>query len=59
MISKRGRPRKEDGKNSACTFRLSKKEVEDLDEMCKKTGKTRADIVREGLRIQYNLFKFR
>ena len=59
MINKRGRPRKTDGKNSNYLIRMSAEEASNLDEICEKTGKSKADILREGLRMQYNLFKFR
>lgn len=48
---KRGRPRKPDAKRSFVGFRMDENEISRLDEMCKESGLTRTDLVREGIEL--------
>lgn len=59
MIKKRGRPPEEKSRNRSCKIRMSEEEMTILDDISRKTGKNRSDILREGLMMQYNLSKFR
>lgn len=56
MTLKIGRPT-DNPKNHKAMFRLSEKEVQMLDYCTEKTGKSRADIVREGIAIVYERLK--
>ena len=47
MGRKRGRPKKEDSKKYNYRLRLTKDEYERLDDLSKKTGETKIDLVLE------------
>lgn len=55
---KRGRPRKENPGIKQVNLRLTRDEQEMLDFICYKTGKSRTDILKEGLKMEYNLTKY-
>ena len=55
---KRGRPIKENVLGEQINIRLGTEEREMLNFMCYKTGKTKTDIVRESLKVMYNLVKY-
>lgn len=57
MGKKRGRPKKEDGKKYNYRLRLTKEEYERLDNLSKKTGETKIDLLLEGFRMVENLKK--
>ena len=59
MIKKRGRPPKEKSRNCCYKIRMTEDEMAVLDNISRKTGKNKSDILREGLQMQHNLFKFR
>ena len=50
--TKRGRPPKEDSKIYQYRVRLSFEELDMLEELCCRTGKTKAEILRNGILIQ-------
>lgn len=55
---KRGRPRSEKPKGKQTNIRLSDEEQDMLSFMCYKTGKSQTDIIREALKMKYNLVKY-
>lgn len=57
MGGKRGRPKKEDSKKYNYRLRLTKDEYERLDDLSKKTGETKIDLLLEGFRMVENLKK--
>lgn len=44
-------------KTSRLSVRLTPTELEQLETVARKTGKTKTDIIREGIQIKYNLAK--
>lgn len=56
-MGKRGRPKKEDLKRGQYRLRMSAEDEKMLAYICEKKGLTKAQIFREGLRMQYNLAK--
>lgn len=52
MSPRTGRPT-EDPKMHETRIRMSDKDVEMLEYCCKATGRTKADIIREGIRAVY------
>lgn len=52
MSSRTGRPT-EDPKTHETRIRMSDKDIEMLEYCCKATGRTKADIIREGIREVY------
>ncbi len=59
MSKKRGRPPKENSKINIVTIRMSKNEKDMLEYLTKKTGVSVSNIVRNGIRMSYNLEKGR
>ena len=55
---KRGRPPTGESRTYQYRVRLSEDEAEMLEYLCGREGKTKADILRKGLLIQYNIGKF-
>lgn len=55
---KRGRPRKENPKSERVNIRLNAEEREMLSFIAYKTGKKHTDIIREALKMKYNLTKY-
>ena len=55
---KRGRPPTGESRLYQYRIRLSEDEAEMLEYLCGREGKTKADILRKGLSIQYNIGKF-
>ena len=53
MSPRTGRPT-ENPKKHETRIRMSDEDVEILEYCCKVTGKTKADIIREGIREVYN-----
>lgn len=51
---KRGRPPKDDSKIYQYRVRLSFEELDMLEELCCRTGKTKAEVLRNGILIQRN-----
>lgn len=54
----RGRPKKTDTKRKQYRIRMSDEEMRKLKFVSEKTGQSSADVIREGLRMYYNLTKF-
>lgn len=54
-----GRPPSTDPKKYQKRIRMSDEDVKILEYCCEKTGKTQADIIREGIREVYNKLKKR
>lgn len=59
MSKKRGRPMKEYSKIDRVTIRMGGNEKDMLEYLTKKTGISISDIVRNGIRMSYNLEKSR
>lgn len=58
MASKRrGRPPKDDRMEYQYRIRLTAKDAGILDYLCERQGKSKADVLRKGLLIQYNMTK--
>ena len=57
MPKKRGRPMKEYSKIDRVTIRMGRNEKDMLAYLTKKTGISVSDIVRNGIRMTYNLEK--
>jgi predicted DNA-binding protein len=55
-VPRTGRPTN-DPKTLQYKIRLSEKDVELLDYCCKATGKTKAEVIREGIRKVYEEIK--
>ena len=55
---KRGRPPTGESRIYQYRIRLSEDEAEMLEYLCDKEGKSKADIIRRGLSMQYNLKNF-
>ena len=55
---KRGRPPIGEARTYGYRVRLTEDEAEILDYLSDKLGKSKAEILRKGLTIQYNLEKF-
>ena len=53
-----GRPPKDDSKVYQYRVRLSPEDVYVLEQVCNRDGKTRAEVFRRGLFMQYNMTKF-
>lgn len=53
MAEKRGRPKKEFGKEYCMTVRLSFGDVHTLDYISEVTRKSRSEIIREGIKEMY------
>lgn len=59
MLKKRGRPMKEYSKIDRVTIRMGRNEKDMLAYLTNKTGISVSDIVRNGIRMTYNLEKSR
>ena len=55
---KRGRPPTGEARTYSYRVRLTEDEAEILDYLSDKLGKSKAEVLRKGLTIQYNLEKF-
>ena len=53
-----GRRKKTDAKDKKCIIRMNEDELELLNGLSIETGMTKADIIRKGLRMVYNLHNF-
>jgi len=56
MSSKMGRPT-QSPKNDTIKVRMSNEDIEKLDYCCQMTGKTKSQIIREGIDEVYNQLK--
>lgn len=56
---KRGRPVTGNAKTYQYRLRLSADDVKKLEFIHKKTGKNKAEILRDGLNMQYNLAQYK
>ena len=54
-----GRPKKDDSKKNRHCIRLSDDEEKMLEFVAERTGKSKTDVFRDGLRTNYNLEKFK
>ena len=53
-----GRPRRDGSKTERCVFRMSKEDMLKLEEASRKLGKTKSDVLREGLDLAYLKAKY-
>ncbi len=56
-MKRRGRPSSDRRKDSRCSVRLSNNQSEMLDYIIANTGKSKTDVLIDGLKMQYNLAK--
>ena len=54
-----GRQKKDSDKSVQCHIRITEEERRQMEEMCVAQGKSLSDILRNGIRMQYNLHKIR
>ena len=57
MVAKKGRPVSENPKDYMLRVRLDQETLAQLDECCKVKGKSRSEIVREGIQEQHGKLK--
>lgn len=57
MSPRTGRPPSKDPKSHETRIRMSDEDVEILEYCCKVTGKSRSEIIREGVREVYTKLK--
>ena len=57
MSPTQGRPPIENPKDLQYRLRMTKEDAEKLDYCCKQTGKTKAEVLREGLELVYKAIK--
>ena len=57
MVAKVGRPASENPKDYMLRVRLDRETLERLDECCEATGKSRSEVVREGIQEQHDKIK--
>lgn len=57
MVAKKGRPVSENPKDYMLRVRLDQETLSQLDECCEIQGKSRSEIVREGIQEQYGKLK--
>lgn len=57
MSPRTGRPPSKDPKSHETRIRMSDEDIEILEYCCKITGRTKADIIREGIREVYSKLK--
>ena len=58
-IKSSGRKNKDTDKTVRFHFRCTEEERRQVEEMCSAQGKSASDILRNGIRMQYNLHKFK
>lgn len=56
--AKRGRPVSDESRKGQYRLRMNDEESDMLDDLSAKTGKDKADVIREALRIYSNLVKY-
>ncbi len=59
ILKKRGRPRLSTCKDGCLIFRVSDKDRGMINYLVQKTGKTKTELILNGLRMQYNLELFK
>ena len=59
LTKKRGRPVKDGSKRCRQQIRMTDEQSDMLDYICDMTGKTKTEVLLEGLRMQHNMVKFR
>lgn len=57
-MNKRGRPCTDDARKNQYRLRMTDDELDMLDYIVEKTGKTKAEILREALRSSYNFTRY-
>lgn len=57
MVAKKGRPVTENPKDFMLRVRLDQETLEQLDDCCEATNKSRSEIVRQGIREQHGKIK--
>ena len=53
MPPRKGRPPKDDSRDKQYRIRLSDEELKKLEFCCKKTGLSKADVIRKGIETVY------
>ena len=57
MVAKKGRPVSENPKDFILRVRLDEETLMKLDQCCTANGKTRSEVVRDGIQEQYDKTK--
>lgn len=57
MVAKKGRPFSENSKDYMLRVRLDNKTLEELDKCCKVDNASRSEVVRRGIKEQYDKIK--
>lgn len=57
MCAKTGRPKSDNPKHKIIAARLDKETLDQLDELMRQTGQSLSEIIRRGIRIQYQNVK--
>lgn len=57
MVAKVGRPASDNPKDYMLRVRLDRETLERLDECCEATGKSRSEVVRDGIQEQHDKIK--
>lgn len=57
-VKRNGRKRKSEAKDVRLIVRITEEEKSQLDEMSAAQDKTLSDILRNGIRMQYNMHKY-
>lgn len=55
MVATKGRPKKEDARKGQYRLRMSAEEVMKLNYISEVTGRSKADVLRDAIRMSYNL----
>lgn len=58
MEKRRGRPKKEDGKDYQIHIRLSKDELDDIEYLAYRRSISKTDALKEGLRLLKNIDEY-
>lgn len=59
LLARRGRPKKNDPKNFYLKFRVTKEELDKMDDACKfKGGISRSELVRRALKTYYEVMRY-
>ena len=57
MVAKKGRPASENPKDFMLRVRLDQETLAQLEKCCEVSGKSRSEVVREGVQEQYDKIK--
>ena len=59
LLARRGRPKKNDSKKFCLKFRVTKEELDKIDDACRfKGGISRSELVRRALKTYYEVMRY-